>query len=88
MYWLGGAIGSTEYYVMRKRKAEELVVLSESQLHSRRARSLWDRQQAEANLDGEHQRELDELIDLEPLVRGQEDFGRRLTEGFRLLGND
>ena len=73
---------------MRKRKQEPLVILSDSQLHSRRARSLWDRQEAEANLDEEHRRELDELIELEPIPSGEQDFGNRLRDGFSLLGND
>lgn len=73
---------------MRKRKLEPPVILSDSQLHSRRARSLWDRQEAEANLDEEHRTELDELIALEPLARGEDSFNTRLTEGFNLLRDD
>jgi len=72
---------------MRKRK-EPLVILSESQLHSRRARSLRDRQEAESGLDEDHRTELDELIDLSFLPREQENFGARLTEGFNLLLGD
>ena len=72
---------------MKKRK-EPLVILSESQLHSARACSLRDRQEAESGLDEDHRTELDELIDLSFLPRDEESFGVRLTEGFNLLLGD
>ena len=72
----------------KKRKKEPLVILSESQLHTRRARSLRDREETESGLDKEHRTELDELIDLSFLPRDEESFGGRLTEGFNLLRDD
>ncbi len=71
-----------------KHRQPPITILSESQLHSARARSLRDRQEAESGLDREHRTELDELIDLSFLPPNEGSFGDRITEGFNLLLKD
>ena len=71
-----------------KKRKRPVVILSEGQLGSRFSRWQRDRLNADPYWRGWACYEQQESRTINVLRRGEQNYSARLTEGFRLLGND